>query len=557
MDSFAPRVAVLCLVLEGEEGLLRLNESIRSFTACGATGLFIADLAAVPRVVEDMLKGSALRDVTVLHRPNCARNFIYNELALLAVKQNYEFGILARSHDLLKQTTDGQLVESLPLNLRELDVLQVSSDAGLRPRVDVCVRLSMFYFVGALDPVPVPRADSVAWLYLEGKHVRAQSWDNVSLTSLTFTQSMLRAAELALHARMALEKWKRFVSRAANVTPHDRLVMYILLMQAATACLYSGQSAEALRLYQCLELEDVNDDRELYFAAQLGACRAALRDDSALPSLSLFASTAEMGLQLGCTDGLVMLHRALMARSAPQTAAALLMHAASCGPRPAGFMTDPSLMTYRTRAFLALTSASSEAARAVAQYRPAAVNDDDCIKAMRQVMQPAQHAELPATIAAQLPPVMTLCQPQFCYHPGFVLDAPKLFDALLLHSSPLHAQAAILPGWPALLHAFQRAVMPTRAAAWGAMYQDMSGERNVRNNNLILFHSGVPVNSDIRASIGYLILVFRSACTVVLPDACKIKCEPGSLLGVHDTLSCSFKHSDAPVLVAQIVPIDL
>ena len=556
-----PTVAVLCMVLEGDEGVLRIQESARSFLACGATALFVADMAPVARDMPTLLKQHTLTAVECVRVVHCAgwpHDLVFNTLADAAAAEGYTFALLARSHDLLKQTSDGQMVEALPANLIDLDVLQVCSDCTLRPRVDVCVRLSMFYFVGALMPLPVLRPKLVAWYSVPSQRVCAQLWHNVSIATLPFMQTVTRACTFMLHTRLALERWQHAVAGQSFVSEHDRLVGYVLTMQAAGACLGANYFAEAQRMYGTVELEDVSNDRELYFAARLGACRAALRspDEDAI-SLSSFAKVAEIGLGLGQVDGVSMLHRALIKRGAPHTASLLLQQLAAAGPAPSAYGTDPSLRTYRMRALMAMATRSPSGARAVLQYGPMTMNDDACTAAVKEVgggVAAAGLPELPHAVLATLPPAMTLCQPQFLYHPGFLTQPAKLFDAVLKASAVIEPGVRAAPGWPLLLNLFQNAIMPNRRAIWGKGF-DL--EHVARTAELGLIYFETLRGANVHASAGYIVLLCHSETVVKLGTVGELRCAPGSLLGVHESLACVVDSHHAPLIFAQIVPVDV
>ena len=553
-------MAVLCVVFEVEEGMTRIEESVRSFLACGATGLYIADLAAKPRDLSRVKELAAVRNLPHVQEyaaHGSARDKVYNVLMAAAIKDGFEFGLVARSHDLLKQNTDGQMVESLPDNLANLDVLQVCTDARTRSHVDVCIRLSEFYFLGSLNPVPFVRADSKAWLR-RSPRLRAAPWHNVGITSLAFSQPLDIAMQAVVHTRCNASKWKRFMTRAGSaVTEYDLLVNFQLIMQAAEACFGAGLVHEALRLFSDIESKDVNGDKHLLLAAKLGACRAALyvaERDKETPALSLFIQTAELGMSIQQVDGVAMLHNAIIARDAPRTAGLLLHALAALGPKPAVFMTDPSLRTYGLRACLA--EINMEAARAVAAYRPMLMNDETTSAHVKHFVLPTE--EPSAAIAAHFAPAMTLCQSQFVYVPMFVTDAPGLFTKLQQAALPLAwpTQPGVwaTPAWPRLLNAFQRAVMPTRSATWGTAleYRSTDVAQHVNVKGAICFPDGL-TTASIRANTGYMVVLFQADCVVKLNDSSQYACAAGALLGLHDTLACTLITPSVPVLIAHVV----
>ena len=557
-------IAVLCLASEGEEGVLQLAESLRSFLECGAKGLIVADTSPKPRgviwaVVDAARERHDLSYAQVLHMPATPRDVVMNALSDAASAAKFTQAILARSHDLLRQVSNSQLVEALPCNVQLLDVLQVYSDSALRPRVDVLIRLSLFRFVGALDPVPLLHQDCSLW-YMDAMRVRAAPWLNVSIATQPYMCTAARAMVVVQHTRASLAKWQRIEDSSDKLTPYEVMYGYQIKMQAATASLFAGLTAEAQRIYG--SVRSYNLEPELYFAARLGLCRAQLRqaaqDSEAVDSLSVFADTAELGLKLGEADGVLMLFRALVSRDLPRVATLQLPAMVSFGPQLSGFMTDPSLWTYKLRAYMCLTpngadSTVQDLARGVLQYGPMLINDSVSTTAVQHKFGALLAKDMPATMAAHFAPAMTLCQPLTVFHPDFVTKPAALFEKLCTAATRMAPDVNVwsVPGWHALCSAFAHAVMPLRGAEFGKDLQVDNVSHRV--DGLLLVMQGVD-GATVSVPAGYLVLLFGAECAVEVHGVGVMTCAAGSLLGVHESAKCTLR-TDVPVCMAQLVPI--
>lgn len=193
-----------------------LAESIASFCAPEeVSGLFIVASEAEPvglGDVRDALAQEGLRSATarcsvkaVVQQPaDATMGACFNRLREQALEHGFTHALVGRTHEVLKRLEDSQRCEALPDAWAEADVLQCASGVSWRPTCDVFVRLSMFTFVGAAFPVPIPASEACA----ADMPVCHDVWDGVSVGTL---------AAWAVPRQTCLE-WARAVLHAAETT---------------------------------------------------------------------------------------------------------------------------------------------------------------------------------------------------------------------------------------------------------------------------------------------------------------------------------------------------
>ena len=324
---------VLLLALEGDEGTIVFQESVRSFANVReVTKIWIADLANPARNLRGMLPESLCmpsntKDVVLVHLPNAAKHLAMRHLRDLALSENMFHVLVGQTHELLSRQNDGQAVEALPIAWSTTDVFQCPATRGYFPLADVFVDLRTFTFAGAVQACPVLLRES------DVEHLTASAWPNVMLCVTEYSISLSRALRILDHARAEFDSERLDSTNVAKVWDVNET---FLEHQIMIACVQARLHGEVVRWAQTRIDENVEG-----FAGKDGLLQAyilklslygAAFGDGLKKLLKEGVTAAEIGLSEGRIDGIAVLSSMLISMGLHRLAAVLLSGATRAVP---------------------------------------------------------------------------------------------------------------------------------------------------------------------------------------------------------------------------------
>jgi len=326
-----PKCAALVVVLDGDEGIVILRESIMSFSApAEVSAVYLADLSSPPResLREALPSG---KPVKVLLMPGYAKDLALEELRKDALKDGFSFGLLAFSNEMLKQSLDSQAVESLPVGWQDVDVYQTVSNVRYRRNVDVFIRLSLFNILGPVEPCPFPISYSTSRMV-------AAAWTNVCVDANCYQVTQ------AMGLRMYLQTKERLQGQrlARDMLEHQ------LILAAMQAQLYT-EAYDLLQKRISYASDGWADTDGLYWAMCLrNECAEAMQHPLE-KNFSNLCDCAALGISIARMEGYLHLN-AIMTRNNRQHLTVFGLAALANAPmNGAAWMGDASSSTCRLR----------------------------------------------------------------------------------------------------------------------------------------------------------------------------------------------------------------
>ena len=325
----------LLLALEGDEGMIVFQESVRSFANVAEVArIWIADLANPSRNLRGMLPDTLCaptntKEIVIVHLPNAAKHLAMRHLRDLALAELVFHVLVGQTHELLAQQSDGQAVENLPSNWSITDVFQCPATRGFFPLADVFVDLRTFTFAGAVQVCPVLIRET------DADDLLASAWPNVMLRVTEYSMPMNRATRILDQARTEFEEESSSASEKSGTAwdVNDGFLEH----QMMVACVQARLHGEGIRWAQT-RIDESYDG----FAGKEGLLQAYIL------KLSLYVANfgargvksllkdgvlaAELGLGTGRIDGVAALACVLIEMKADRLAAVLLSGATRAVP---------------------------------------------------------------------------------------------------------------------------------------------------------------------------------------------------------------------------------
>jgi len=321
------------VVLDGDEGTVLLRESILSFSApAQVSAVFIADTSYPRRDLTDLLPAG--KPIRVISIPHARKDTAFEKLQQVAFKEEFTFGLLAQSNEILKQQADSQAVEALPHGWQDVDIYQVVTNIRHRRNADILIRLCKFAIVGPVEPCPIPK--------YTGMSINAQAWQGVSVDANVYNIPQSKAVATYLHTKERL------------LIGGDSLTMHVLQHQLIIGAMQAQLYAEAYDLInKRLEAGScgwAEIDGQLWVMSLQAECAAELKLplDKVLFNLMKFA---DLSLSHGRMEGLLALHVALSRNQMFALTSLSLASMAGMPPehRVCSWMGDPATYTSRLR----------------------------------------------------------------------------------------------------------------------------------------------------------------------------------------------------------------